>query len=140
VVVAIRATSIPYDDSGDHLQFWVTTSDDRGTTWSEPISSGRWGFPVHLTVLSDGRLLATYGYRRFPYGQRASISSDGKNWDELPEIILRADAPNRDLGYPASIEIAPGEILTVYYQETGNPEDTHSRPAIMSTRWKLPAR
>ena len=140
LVVAIRATSIPYDDSGDHLQFWTATSDDRGATWSAPASSGRWGFPVHLTVLNDGRLLATYGYRRVPYGQRASISSDGVNWEELPEIILRAEAPNRDLGYPASIEIAPGEILTVYYQESGNPEETHSRPAIMSTRWKLPAR
>lgn len=138
IVVVIRATSIPYDDSGDHLQFWAATSDDRGQTWSKPFSSGRWGFPVHLTNLSDGRLLATYGYRRIPYGQRASISSDGVNWQELPEIIIRADAPNRDLGYPASIEITPGEILTVYYQETGDPEDTHSRPAIMSTRWTLP--
>lgn len=102
-----------------------------------PVSSGRWGFPVHLTVLDDGRLLATYGYRRFPYGQRASLSRDGINWQEYPEIIIRADAPNRDLGYPASLEITPGEILTVYYQETGDPADTHSRPTIQSTRWRL---
>ncbi len=137
IVVAIRATSIPYDDSGEQLQFWVATSDDQGRTWSPPVSSGRWGFPVHLTVLDDGRLLATYGYRRFPYGQRASLSRDGINWQEYPEIIIRADAPNRDLGYPASLEITPGEILTVYYQETGDPADTHSRPTIQSTRWRL---
>lgn len=138
IVVVIRATSIPYDDSGDHLQFWVATSDNHGRTWSKPFSSGRWGFPVHVTVLRDGRLIATYGYRRFPYGQRASLSRDGVNWQEFPEIIIRADAPNRDLGYPASIEITPGEILTVYYQETGDPADTHSRPTIQSTRWTLP--
>lgn len=140
VVVLIRATAIPYDDSGDGLHLWAATSDDNGQTWSDPFSTGRWGFPPHLTVLSDGRLLATYGYRRFPYGQRAATSSDGVNWHELPEIVLRADAPNRDLGYPASIEIAPGEILTVYYQESGDPEDTHSRTNIYSTRWTLPTR
>lgn len=138
LVMAIRSTAIPYDDQSDKLRFHVSISEDNGTTWSEPFSSGRWGFPPHLTVLSDGRLLATYGYRRFPYGQRASISSDGKNWEEPPEIVLRADAPNHDLGYPASIEVAPGEILTVYYQETADTAASHSRPTIQTTRWKLP--
>ncbi len=138
LVVLIRATAIPYDDKGDGLHLWAVTSDDNGETWSEPFSTGRWGFPPHLTVLSDGRLLATYGYRRFPYGQRAAISQDGVNWQETPEFVLRADAPNHDLGYPASIEVAPGEILTVYYQETAETAASHSRPTIQSTRWKLP--
>lgn len=138
VVVAIRATAIPYDDSGDGLHFWVATSDDNGATWSEPVSSGRWGFPPHLTTLRDGRLLATYGYRRFPYGQRAAVSSDGVNWHDSPEFVLRADAPNRDLGYPASLEVAPGEILTVYYQVPRDADGDHPRPTIQATRWTLP--
>jgi len=138
LVMAIRSTAIPYNDQSDELQFRVSISDDNGATWSAPFSSGRWGFPPHLTVLGDGRLLATYGHRRFPYGQRASISRDGENWQEYPEIILRADAPNQDLGYPASIEVASGEILTVYYQETAETAATHSRPTIQTTRWHLP--
>lgn len=138
LVMAIRSTAIPYNDQSDQLQFRVSISDDNGATWSEPTSSSRWGFPPHLTVLSDGRLLATYGHRRFPFGQRASISSDGVNWEETDEFILRTDAPNQDLGYPASIEVAPGEILTIYYQETADSAQSHSRPSIMATRWTLP--
>jgi sialidase-1 len=138
IVVLIRATAIPYDDQGDGLHMWGVVSDDNGATWSAPFSTGRWGFPPHLTVLSDGRLLATYGYRRFPYGQRAALSSDGVNWQETAEFVLRADAPNHDLGYPASIEVAPGEILTIYYQETPETAQSHSRPTIQSTRWLLP--
>ena len=48
-----------------------------GRTWSQPIKTAMWGFPAHLLELRDGRILCTYGYRRKPYGVRASISKDG---------------------------------------------------------------
>ncbi len=134
VVMTIRSTASPYDDQNTNNHFYTAVSDDRGATWSPAQSSQRWGYPPHVTTLADGRLLASTGYRRPPFGIRASLSSDGVTWTDTPEQVLRSDAPSHDLGYPASVEIAPGEILTVYYQKP----DAHTRPTIQSTRWRLP--
>ncbi|MCF3650277.1 sialidase family protein [Synoicihabitans lomoniglobus] len=134
ITVVIRGTAIPYDDQRNDLFWWTSHSDDGGTTWSAPQSSGRWGFPPHVTTLRDGRLLATYGYRRFPYGERAAISADGVDWQATPEFVLRSDAPDHDLGYPVSLETSRGKILTVYYQKPAS----NRRPAIMATHWNLP--
>ena len=40
---------------------------------------------------------------------------------------------NFGLGYPASVELAPGELLTVYYQIA--PPDR--KPSIQATRWSI---
>jgi len=122
-------------DTGPHHYLWQTDSEDGGHTWRAPHVTRIWGLPPHLLVLRDGRLLVTYGHRREPYGQRACLSGDGgRAWDLENEIILRDDAPNGDLGYPASIELEDGEILTVYYQVDRPGEKT----CLMTTRWNLP--
>jgi hypothetical protein len=93
------------------------------------------GKPPHLTKLRDGRILVTYGYRFAPYGERACISSDGgTTWDYDNEIIIRDDAPSGDLGYPASIELEDGTVLTVYYQQEYPGEKT----CLMATKWRMP--
>ncbi|RKX30458.1 MAG: hypothetical protein DRP71_14995 [Verrucomicrobia bacterium] len=145
VVLMLRSTAIPYDDqsSGNHL--WVAWSDDEGRTWSEGCSTGLWGYPPHLLPLSDGRILSTYGCRRKPYGERACISSDGINWDPAHEVVLRDDADSLDLGYPASIELESGRILTVYYQsphcsppaEMHPPDPLRHKPDIVGTIWEI---
>jgi hypothetical protein len=93
-------------------------------------------------VLRDGRTLCTYGYRRAPFGERAALSEDGINWAMSDEIVLRDDNGNHDLGYPASSETDPGEILTVYYQKPAfDPADIHRHKAgIYATRWSVPGR
>ncbi len=112
---------------------WQFTSEDGGRTWTEPRPTRILGKPPHLLRLRDGRILATYGYRHEPYGQRACISSDGgENWDYDSEIILRDDAPNGDLGYPASVDLENGSILTVYYQQERGGEKT----CLMATHWQ----
>jgi hypothetical protein len=149
VIMMIRATSHPYNDQDPKCVLWESYSDDNGQTWATPFATPLWGFPPHLTLLSDGRVLCTYGYRRPPYGQRVCLSRDGVHWDLREELILRDDAPNGDLGYPASIELEPGVILTVYYQpdvppgtiqrmEPPDPERT--KPGILGTVWKVPPR
>ena len=35
--------------------------------------------------------------------------------DREREIVIRADLPNGDLGYPTTIEYAPGELFCCYY-------------------------
>ncbi len=141
VIVMIRYTAKQYDDRRPDLHLWESYSDDNGLTWSAPFRTPLLGFPPHLTVLRDGRLLCTYGYRRAPFGERAALSSDGITWDASQEIVLRDDNGNHDLGYPASIEVTPGTILSVYYQKPAfNPADIHEHKAcIMSTLWRAPA-
>jgi len=137
IVVMIRCTARQYDDRRDDLHLWQTYSDDHGQTWSVPERTPMLGFPPHLTVLHDGRLLCTYGRRQAPFGERGMISDDGITWDPAKEIIIRDDNETPDLGYPASIETSPGEILTVYYQKPRyDPTNEHKhKVGIHSTRW-----
>jgi sialidase-1 len=147
VIMMIRATARPYNDRDPRCVLWETYSDDNGKTWAASFATPLWGFPPHLVLLTDGRVLCTYGYRRAPYGERACLSEDGVNWSLKDEVILRDDAPNGDLGYPASIELERGVILTVYYQpdvlpgtaQRMNPPDPlRTKPGILGTIWRVP--
>jgi len=118
---------------GDQV-LWQTESDDGGKTWAEARPTAIWGLPPHLLRLRDGRLLATYGHRRPKFGQRACLSRDGgKTWDYANEILIRDDAPNGDLGYPASLQMDDETIMTIYYQIDKPGEKT----CLMGTLWKL---
>jgi sialidase-1 len=121
----------PKDRSKCHLM--QSESYDGGKTWSVVHSSGIWGYPPHLIQLKNGWVLVVYGYRRAPFGERACISRDeGKTWDLENEIIL-ADAPDQDLGYPSSVQLSDGSILTVYYQS----EQKGTSTFLISTHWQL---
>jgi hypothetical protein len=107
---------------------------DGGRTWTPMTPTTLSGLPPHLLVLEDGRLLATYGHRRKThggYGEYAAVSTDGgRTWDFKVKL---SGAKNNDLGYPASVELERGVILTVYYQKP----PTGGKPCIMATKWKL---
>ena len=99
---------------GRHM--FACRSTDAGETWSEAEPTSICGFPGHLLVLADGRLLCTYGCRWEPFGVRMALSADGgRSWDTEHEIVVRADLPNGDLGYPTTIEYAPGKLFCCYY-------------------------
>ena len=100
-------------NKGETLQ---SESKDGGRTWSEPHSIGVWGLPSHLLRLRDGRLLMSYGHRRKPYGNQARISTDnGQSWGEA--MILSGDGIGGDLGYPSTVELPDGTLLTVWYEK-----------------------
>lgn len=106
---------------------------DDGETWTELHETPLWGYPPHLLVLKNGWLLVVYGHRRTPYSERACISRDeGNTWDIKNEITL-TQAHNGDLGYPASVQLDDGSILTVFYQQDVRNEPT----SIFTTHWKL---
>jgi len=103
-------------DSGNTGYLHSCRSVDGGRTWSEVEGTPMYGYPGHLLILEDGRLLCTYGRRKPPYGIRACISEDGgRNWLIEDEIIIRDDLPNGDLGYPTTIEYSPGKLFVCYY-------------------------
>jgi hypothetical protein len=115
-------------DKGATLQ---TDSADGGRTWSAPRPIC-YGFPSHLLRLRDGRLLMSYGYRRKPYGNRARISTDhGKTWSD--EVVISADGKDGDLGYPSTVELADGTLLTVWYESLAKPKLAVLRQA----KWQI---
>jgi len=102
------------EETTGHLH--LSESSDGGTTWSEPRRLPYWGYPAHAVRTSDGRIVVVYGRRTEPFGIRGTVSEDGgATWG--PELVIRDDLPNANLGYPSVIEDAPGELFTVYYGE-----------------------
>ena len=92
-----------------------TESTDGGKTWSESHSIGVWGYPSHLLRLNDSRLLMTFGHRRTPYGNQARVSEDhGRTWSE--PMIVSGDAVGADMGYPSTVQLDDGTLLTVWYE------------------------
>jgi len=109
-----------------------THSLDGGKTWAEPYTIGVWGLPSHLLRLKDDRLLMTYGHRRPPYGVQARISEDeGRRWSE--PILISQDGIGDDLGYPSSVQLSDGALLTVWYEVMKD----NPRAVLRQARWKL---
>lgn len=120
-------------------------SSDQGRTWTAPhrITADR-EHPADVILLEDKRLLLVYGERNRPFGVRAALSRDyGRTWG--PEVIVLAgDAHSGDCGYPSSVEVQRGRIVTLYYgvDETRQPDGrvtlslagAHTR----AVRWTVP--
>ena len=109
-----------------------TVSKDGGRTWSraEKLWEDSLGAPVHLMELANGDILGTYGFRNEPYGICAMLSKDkGQTWDIQNHIYI--NPISADLGYPCTVELADGSLLTVFYaiEAEGGP------CVIMQTRW-----
>ncbi len=114
---------------GETLQ---TESSDGGRTWSLPHSIGVWGLPAHLLRLKDGRLIMTYGYRRKPFGNQARVSEDqGRTWSE--PMVISDDGASRDLGYPSTVQLSGGALLTVWYELM----EGSQRAVLRQARWSM---
>ena len=96
----------------------------------EPI--GVWGLPSHLLRLKDDRLLMSYGHRRKPLGNQARLSEDGgRTW--LAPMILSGDGITGDLGYPSTVQLDDGSLVSVWYERMkGSP-----RAVLRMARWSL---
>ncbi len=116
----------------DHL--WQAFSDDKGASWHSLRNTGVVGHPPDLLRLRDGRILLSYGHRHVPFGVRAVVSSDnGETWDTDNIWTLREDGGGTDLGYPHSVQLKDGTVVTVYYfMEPGGMQ------YVACTRWKVP--
>lgn len=105
---------------------------DGGRSWSDPHGIGVWGLPSHLVRLADGRLLMTYGHRRPPFGCQARTSDDhGRSWSE--PIVVYGEGTNGDLGYPSTVQLADGTLVTAWYEKMqGSPH-----AVLRQGRWSL---
>lgn len=122
------------ENSANRNETLQTESTDGGKTWTVPHAIGVWGLPSFLTRLRDGRLLMTYGHRRPPFGNQARFSSDsGKNWSD--PVSISTDGAGGDLGYPSTVELSDGSLLTVWYEHLKE----SPRAVLRQARWKLGA-
>ena len=128
-----RLLAVARTQDNGHLELF--NSSDGGATWipSGPVTLGS-QHPGHLLRLKDGRLLLSYGIRsKGLTGIGARFSMDeGKTWDS-PRVIVSFETAPRDCGYPSSVEVNDGTIVTAYYCE-GIP--AHQRYHMGVVRWK----
>ena len=101
-----------------HLELF--TSEDDGHTWQRKMPLTQ---PMqvtgHLTRLSDGRILLSYGNRNWNnFGVEIRFSDDqGQSWG--PPIRI-ADTPYSDCGYPSSVQLPDGKVVTAYYTKVSD--------------------
>lgn len=112
-------------------------SDDDGKTWTlaMPISD-EMQHPADIMRLSDGRLLLVYGNRQpGKFGVLAKLSrDDGATWSQ--PLALVDDCGSRDCGYPASVQLADGTVVTGYYADK-TPQYTGYQ--FSTVIWRVPA-
>ncbi len=131
-------TAIRYEPTTDALGMMLSRSTDGGRTWSTPeeLLPKTAGGPGHFLELDNGVLVLTYSYRTNPTGIRARYSTDGgKTWNRKEVVLcISAQSPAVDLGYPSSIQLDDGTILTAYYQPANGTDEYCS---FLFTRWTL---
>ncbi len=101
----------------------IAHSFDGGKTWprwdemlrGDPLTRTR-RLPGSLTKLPNGYVLITYGYREYPFGVRAVISHDGGDtFDMTTEFVIADSFLHWDCGYPSTVCLDDGTIVTVAY-------------------------
>ncbi len=124
-----------FDYNGKYYQgftLYATSSNDGGISWSnlEPIHVS--GSPPHLLLHSSGALICSYSCREKPYSERACVSYDlGATWAE--DYVIDDRCLDGDHGYPSSVELEDGSIMTVYYQKLSGDK----KPSILYSKWNL---
>ena len=122
------------------LTTYQSESTDGGKTWStpRPLLSKNGGATAHIIKHSSGVLISAYEKRRdpadeeSPYGIKVMLSRDnGRTWDT--DNWLYETRVSTDLGYPATIELEDGSLLTVFYAH----EAEDSPAEIFQQKWKL---
>lgn len=120
----------------------VTTSKD-GKNWTEATKIPTvTGAPPHFLELDNGAVFLAYSYRYTTTatgigetGARGCISYDrGLTWSETEIVLSRNTSANcADLGYPSTVQLSDGSLLSVYYQAYGQ----DSNCSVLYTKWRL---
>lgn len=121
-------------------------STDNGFTWTKEEDLTLLGqHPADLTRMKDGRILLTYGVRnRGMRGIAYRIAdTEARNWDRPAMLVHFPDAGfehtanpmgRADLGYPSTVSLADGTLVTAYYVES---IEGHNRYHVGVVRWAL---
>ena len=135
LICHIRGENAGLFEGGEEEFFTVyqSVSLDGGKSWSEPemLLDKTGGAPPHLIYLSSGALVSTYGRRKMPYGIMAMVSLDGgESWQK--DLRLYETDIDDDIGYPSTVELENGELLTVFYAPVSD-----VKCEIFQQKWRL---
>ncbi|MEM3046840.1 MAG: sialidase family protein [Candidatus Bathyarchaeia archaeon] len=100
-----------------HASVSISRSADDGYTWTRPEKVTEASeHPGDLLSLGGDRVLLTYGRRHPPHGVRGLLSHDnGRTWGHDRELVYADDRPGPDCGYPSSVLLTSGRVITAYY-------------------------
>ena len=117
---------------------WLTESADNGETWCKPwVMSNTAEVHVYMTLLRDGRLLASYSNYHLPFGVYAVLSEDnGRSWSYDRPIQLAVSA-DLYVGWPVTMELPEGDFVTAY-AITAYLHQPPDRTVCEIVRWHLP--
>ena len=114
---------------------YQSVSEDKGKTWSKPqlLLHPQGGAPAHLLLHSSGVLISVYGNRVIGTPSiNVMLSRDlGESWQT--DYVLVKNEFSGDVGYPSTIELNDGSLLTVYYGF----EKEKGPAVIWQQRWEL---
>ena len=99
-------------------------SADGGRTWDTPRQlTSRNQHPADACRLASGHVLLTYGNRIGDLAVGAMLSRDGgRTWDREGRVVLARESLTLrgkwwcDTGYPSTVQVADGAIVTMYYR------------------------
>jgi Neuraminidase (sialidase) len=117
----------------DEQAIYLCRSADQGKTWSEPIRiTEAKEHPPDLTMLSDGTLLLIFGVRHEPFSIQGMVSRDlGHTWLNT-RLLLADNLPGTDIGYPSTVRLSNGRIITVYYRAGKKADQDKNERACVS--------
>lgn len=127
----LGALRVQEDINPENFTMYLCRSSDGGKSWSTPQPTGISGSPPHLMLHSSGAVILSYARRVDNYSERAVISRDGGRTFGK-EIILR-NSKTSDLGYPSTVELSDGSLMTVYYHFL----DEDNFASILGTKWNI---
>ena len=112
-----KGTLVAFMRTGDFDDHTVLArSSDHGKSFQHWEDAGFQGHPHYALRLPDDRVLLVYGYRHAPFGVRVRVlDPECTDAASAPEITLRTDGGNGDLGYPWATMLAKDRALVVYY-------------------------
>ena len=111
ILAAIRS------ERREEQALYICRSKDDGYSWTEPmrVTEPR-EHPGDLLLLSNGYVLLIYGHRHPPFGVQGMISRDGGHtWEAERKLVFNDDRSGTDCGYPSSVRLPKGRIITAYY-------------------------
>lgn len=101
-LAVMRTGNAPDFNCQDNPIMWSVTRDE-GRTWSKPQRTGLKGCYPGLAVLSDGRLVMSYGR---PGAMIAFSADGGRTWTDASCVDATVGS-----GYTDVVELAPGLLL-----------------------------